>query len=105
MSYCMFLDDDMVYRHPPENGKLWIRVQSTDEAIKLVKEKGWPEHISFDHDLGENDTSMIFIRWMIEVLLDTGSSLPFTYTVHSANPVGFQNITALLLAYKNFGAN
>lgn len=46
------------------------------------------------YDLGGQDTAIVFIKWLENNLLDNGISLPynFTYSVHSANPVGAENI-------------
>jgi hypothetical protein len=55
-----------------------------------VKINGIPEFVSFDHDLGNDDTSRIFINWMIFEVLDGNLKIPnnFTYDVHSQNPIG-----------------
>lgn len=64
--------------------------------------------ISFDHDLGDDDTAMIFVKWLIDYDLDNnGKIIPenFSYNVHSANPVGKENIEGLLQSYLNFKKN
>lgn len=58
--------------------------------------------ISFDHDLGGDDTAMVVVKRLIELDMDAdGSFIPrdFTFHVHSANPVGGENIRALLAQY------
>jgi len=72
--------------------------RSSEEAKTIVGEFGIPSFISFDHDLGGQDTSMVFIKWMIEGILDGDLELPknFGFAVHSANPVGKENIESLL---------
>jgi hypothetical protein len=94
----MFLDD---LRDPPEGE--WVVVRSTMDAIALCHD-GIPEFISFDHDLGGDDRSVDFIKWMIERDLDQPGFIPenFQYNIHSANPVGVQNIRALLDRYLEF---
>ena len=69
-------------------------VRSSKEAINFVKTNGIPKLISFDHDLGGNDTSILFINWLIDYMLDNNIKLPnnFTYKIHSQNPVGAKNI-------------
>lgn len=47
----MFLDD---IRVPIENYDIVVR--SYDEAVGLVKQNGIPTFISFDHDLGCDET-------------------------------------------------
>lgn len=94
----MFLDD---LREPPEGE--WAVVRSTQEAKDFCRD-GIPSFISFDHDLGGNDRSVDFIKWMIERDLDNPGFIPndFRYTVHSANPVGVLNIRAMLDRYLEF---
>lgn len=80
----------------------WKIVRSSKEAIDYMRVYGCPSYISFDHDLGGEDTAMRVVKWMIELDLDMdGGFIPasFEYFVHSANPVGVQNITGLLEGY------
>lgn len=72
----------------------FVCVRSSDEAIAYVHDYGCPDFISFDHDLGEDDTSMRFINWFIDEVLDGRLQIPddFSYAVHSGNPVGAENI-------------
>lgn len=81
----LYIDD---IRNPHDYG--WETVRSSQEAISWVLEHGMPLAISFDHDLGGDDTSRVFVSWMIDALLDGKIELPvgFEYKVHSANPVG-----------------
>jgi hypothetical protein len=85
----LFLDD---VRSPQEEG--WKIARSSGHAIRLCKLWGMPNRISFDHDLGGEDTAIKFILWMVEALIDEEIQLPsdFSYTVHSMNPVGKENI-------------
>lgn len=89
----LFLDD---VRHPSDD--TWIIARSSKQAIDLVLKLGVPNTISFDHDLGWDDSSMIFIDWLLEKLIEKNLTLPidFTYTVHSMNPVGKENIECLM---------
>lgn len=75
--------------------------RSSDEAIQFVKDMGCPEFISFDHDLGGDDTSMKFINWLIESALDGDVVIPdeFDYTIHSANPIGSENINSKMSSF------
>ncbi len=93
----MYLDD---IRNPKSDFDVIVR--SSQEAISYVKENSCPEFISFDHDLGETDTSMIFVKWLVEEdLSNEGDVIPsnFSFNVHSANPVGSANITSYLNSY------
>lgn len=95
----IFLDD---LRPAPEG---YVLLKSSQEAIDYVKQNGCSYHFSFDHDLGEDDTTMVFLKWLINEDLDnSGSIIPedFTYIIHSANPVGRENIDSLLISYLKF---
>ena len=94
MSYNLFIDDE---RFPPDDGREWVIVRSSEEAIEYVRTRGIPDFISYDHDLGGYDTAMRFIRWMIDCYLeDTFDTFPVNYTIHSQNPIGALNIKDLL---------
>ena len=50
-------------------------------------------------------TSMVFLKWLIDYDIDNkGQIIPsdFSWTIHSANPVGKYNIDSLLKAYMKF---
>jgi hypothetical protein len=57
-----------------------------------------PDMISFDHDLGLEETGYDTAKWIVNQIIDKHLDLPdnFVYHVHSANPVGKRNIEALL---------
>jgi hypothetical protein len=55
--------------------------------------------MSLDHDLGGDDTSVRFLRMWIVQLWD-GVSNPPEYQVHSANPVGRDNLISLLESWR-----
>lgn len=95
MSYKLFIDDE---RFPVENSGEWVIVRSSQQAISEVYQKGMPSFISFDHDLGGDDTSMKFLRWLLDELLDDMIAFPegFGYYVHSQNPVGAENIRSFM---------
>jgi len=93
MSYNLFIDDE---RDPVHSD---IIARSSTEAIEIIKKWGWPDHISFDHDLGGDDTSMVIVRWIVDRCLDEGIALPFSWSVHSQNPIGVANIDGALESY------
>lgn len=95
MSYKLFIDDE---RFPAENSGEWVIVRNSQQAINAVYQKGMPSFISFDHDLGGDDTSMKFLRWLLDELLDDMIAFPvdFGYYVHSQNPVGAENIRSFM---------
>ncbi|WP_157279214.1 cyclic-phosphate processing receiver domain-containing protein [Aliarcobacter butzleri] len=103
--YTMFLDD---IRTPKE--KFDVITRSYDEAVNFVKENGIPNFISFDHDLGCDDKGNIlksgydFAKWLVEQSLNEVLEFPkdFTFQVHSANPIGRNNINSILNNYLLF---
>lgn len=97
MSYYMFIDDE---RHPPKGD--WVVVRSVRDAINVITDQGFPQFISFDHDLGyQKPTGMEFAHWLIKEDLNHGwmEKVGFAFDVHSMNPVGARNIRLLLLNY------
>ena len=90
-------------------GADWQIVRSLQEAKDWVLKNGFPDVISFDHDLGldhysgnysDKTTGFDFAKWLVEYDMDT-NTMPsnFAFTVHSMNPVGVQNIRSLLDNY------
>lgn len=88
-AYCLFIDDE---REPVRADYLVVR--SSAAAIETVLQRGMPVDISFDHDLGGDDTTMRFLLWLTDQLLDEKLQFPggFCFSVHSQNPVGARNI-------------
>jgi hypothetical protein len=98
----LFLDDE---RLPAEHEDLteWVICRTSAEAIEYVKTCGWPSFISFDHDLGGEDTSMKFLDWAIlRILNEDQKTLPFDFYVHSQNPIGAKNIKGKLKSLSYF---
>lgn len=95
MTYRLFLDDE---REPPEGA--WVVVRSVEEAQAVIREKGFPRFVSFDHDLGRDLTGMDLARFLVELDLDH-HTMPdgFQWYVHSQNPVGRDNINGYLNGY------
>lgn len=99
----LFLDDE---RFPGKNvlgshRSLVICRSSQDAIDRCLELKSLPNEIMFDHDLGGDDTSIRFIKWMIDTLLDDTSGnfkLPvdFKYSIHSQNPIGAANIKSYM---------
>jgi len=96
----LFLDDE---RDPVDDS--WIVCRTVLTAIGECTARGLPTYINFDHDLGNsgNDHPMFkdgigFAHWMIEEVLNDRWTLPknFDWYVHSQNPIGAENINALM---------
>jgi len=105
-NYALFIDDE---RLPPDDGKNWVTAKSSKTAINLVEALGYPDFISYDHDLGGDDTSVEFLNWLIEQLVSELDSGKITskyavdtitaHYVHSQNPVGKQNIEGKISSF------
>lgn len=93
MTYKLFIDDE---RYPPNS---WcdsevVIARSSTEAIETIKAKGMPSFISFDHDLGGDDTAVEVVKWIEDECVDNNLrfSEDFWFYVHSQNPIGARNI-------------
>lgn len=84
-------------------------VLNYEQFTQWVEKFGLPKIISFDHDLGnledfkpisdyQEKTGMDCAKWLIDYCIDNDKQLPIFY-VHSANPVGADNINGLLNNY------
>lgn len=122
--YYLFLDDERAPRDvkwvelPPAN---WVIVRSYDAFVKTIEEKGVPEFVTFDHDLGPKayaeytwahsnknvnrgkfnyetlgeKTGFDCAKWFVQYCLDNNKKIP-DYQVHSMNPIGKENIISLI---------
>ena len=115
--YKLFLDDE---RFPKTDD--WVIVRSFEEFKDTIMKKGIPAEISFDHDLGSGN-----FRWKISVFLKKLFGKKFeqfppngydcakwlindmqfdlrkiSINVHSANPVGKDNIEGLVKSWIKF---
>lgn len=83
----IWLDD---IRPAPDD--TWVTCTTAEQAIGLINiGKGVVTYISFDHDLGEGATGYDVAKH-IEHLSFTAGLPMIGYDVHSANPVGRENI-------------
>jgi hypothetical protein len=69
------------------------------EALDLIEDR-WDE-VSFDHDLGGDDTS-IPVAKRIEEMAFNGERAPPRWHIHSANPIGRKNLEAALQSADRF---
>lgn len=100
MPYRLYVDD---LRDPISPD--WVVARNPAAAIRILETRGCPVEISFDHDLGGDDTAMPIVKRLIELDMDAhGQYIPveFHFTVHSANPVDRENIRELLARYLVF---
>jgi len=55
--------------------------------------------MSLDHDLGGDDTTMVFLKRLVNEVWD-GKTNPPDYAIHSANPIGSKNIQSFMESWK-----
>lgn len=87
----LWIDD---LRPPPDD--TWDWAKSSAEAFDLMDMQEY-DLVSFDHDLGGDDTSMPVAKWIEEQAYE-GKMQPPKWAIHSANPVGRQNLEAALIS-------
>lgn len=89
MIYRLFIDDERFPVTPD-----WFIARNSFQAIKALELYGMPKEIAFDHDLGSQDTAIVFINHLENEMIDHALKFPkeFIYTVHSQNPIGAANI-------------
>ena len=132
--YNLFLDDirglhDINYRtkfigvddFPIYKTQEWVIARSYNAFVEIIKERGLPKLISFDHDLADihyteeyqdgrltmkyketsgERTGYHAAQWLVDYCIDNKLPLP-EFKVHSFNPVGAENIYSLLTNFKN----
>lgn len=91
--YTLFLDDE---RFPVDDS--YVICRDFWEFKSTIHELGIPKHICFDHDLGDSKyTGLKCAEFLYLCFLDQPwDAKDFTFSVHSQNPVGAENIRAFL---------
>lgn len=77
----------------------FVGLRSYTDFVAYITQNGLPNFISFDHDLGLEESGFDCAKWLVNYCLDKKKELP-EFTVHSQNPVGKQNIESLLNNFK-----
>lgn len=98
----LFIDD---IRNPPDDS--YAVARSVIEAQLMISFYGMPNFISFDHDLGIDESGDILpsgydlAKWIVEMDMNGAIVLSdsFDFTIHSMNPIGAGNIRAYLDNY------
>lgn len=129
MSYKLFLDDirDPIqvaeYYYPIEERYLfkqpdWVIVRNYEDFVRILKNRGIPDVVAFDHDLGEDIAQYEFqnglyskrkararkkdikngldcAKALLDEIIDKRHRKTINILVHSQNPVGKQRIINL----------
>ena len=111
MNYNLFIDDErdpidvtwgsVGVKHIYKNND-WIIARNWIEVLDLVLSMGFPDMISFDHDLGHDEPSGHEIsKKLIHMIMD-GVEAPENLVIHyhSKNPVGAENMRGLWESFK-----
>lgn len=99
MSWKLWIDDQLddpetPGRHTPYG--FW-GAKSSEEAIGYVQAMGLPSFMDLDHDLGGDDTVMVFLCWLATTFPE--GPVP-DYRVHSMNGIGAKSIESYLESWK-----
>lgn len=119
MTYNLFLDDERMPKDVTWTAiglGPWVIVRNYEEFRIAVKANGVPDRVSFDHDLadahyvacmngsedyGPEKTGYDCAKWLVH---HCSGRYPFpTYTVHSLNPIGRENITTFIESARKQG--
>lgn len=98
----------------------WTIVRSYEQFVDAITKNGLPYIVSFDHDLADEHvadfilnvrhegkidydkyrekTGLSCAKWLVEYCMDKKLPLP-GFAVHSANPIGAENIRSYLESY------
>lgn len=97
MNYSLFIDDLRI-----ADDRFDLVARTSWQAIKYMEQYGCPMFISFDHDLGGDDTARAVVLWMLDTDMDSEQDfipVDFKFEVHSANPIGAEWIRNTLGNY------
>lgn len=93
----LWLDDE---RPAPEG---WYSTDDPAEALSLIR-SGQVTEASFDHDLGREHTGY----WVLQnVEEDLGRGIVYSIpviSIHTANPVGYRNMSAVRVSIQRLAA-
>ena len=95
----IWLDDFRSPMIPQTENIAWVKTY--DEFVAQVKAFGKDISICivhFDHDLGEGKNGYDCAKWLVNWCMDNGYKAP-SYEIHSANPVGAENIKSIFESY------
>jgi hypothetical protein len=99
----LFLDDVREVTDIYDDASGFTVARNLIHAKTLIQLFGIPHFISFDHDLGGDETGYELVKWMVDLDMESPIFPPdFQFRVHSANPVGRKNIECYLNNYLHF---
>ena len=94
------LRDPKDYIDCESDNVLWIK--DGEEFMRHLTEYGLPDLIDFDHDLGEGSPDGYeCAKKVVEYCLEHGKKRP-QWRIHSANPVGRNNMESIFSSYEKW---
>lgn len=108
--YNLMLDDsrDLSYfGYDIEFGSSWVLAKTSEEAKAIIADRGIPEEVSLDHDLGPGESGMDFVKWLVEKDMeeDLIDPMHFSFIVHSSNVEASHNMKSYLSNYLRLKLN
>ncbi len=100
-----FSDPEWLVFSPIDQDEV-VWVKNYTEFVRYINDIGIPDAISFDHDLGEfingeEKTGYNCVQYLVDYCIDNNIEFP-EYNIHSANPVGKDNMKFLIENYKKY---
>lgn len=95
MAWKLWLDDLSDTIKPPPDAT-WMVARTSEEALSLVDKLGPPSYISFDFDLGGDDTAEVVYKALYEKFPDAD----IDYDIHSENVAGQKLIQSYMDSWK-----
>lgn len=98
---CLWVDDE---RPQPEHSeRTWMAATSFHRAIVLLEKHDFDE-VSLDHDIAsfygnKEMTGYDIVMWLVQRKVDGMYHVPPVIKVHTANPVGRDNMQATIDRY------
>ena len=75
---------------------VWLK--SFKEFKLYLLSNPWPDAICFDHDLGLEESGYDCAKYLVNLCIEKDIDIP-AFAIHSMNPVGKNNIEAVLINY------
>ena len=72
-----------------------VWVKSYKEFVEWIEVNGLPKIITFDHDLGTEETGYDAVKWLANYCIEHRKMIPECH-IHSSNPVGRANIQSII---------
>lgn len=112
MGWNLFIDDerwpmDATWADWCRDNRIYFVTRTIAETVEYIDNFGFPQFISFDHDLAGDERAIDIVKLIIEKDLDGIWEIPegFKFAVHSKNPIGAENISVTFNNYLEFKSN